>query len=97
MGRVYDEIARLFGWPPEIDRQNEFAERPHTLGSLDVLNEVGLGVAVSSGNGTQAALDVPQGEIFFAGGKLERRRDLLRELVFPHHLEQHHLVELGLP
>jgi CD109 antigen len=70
LSRVYRELAGRFGGPSQEEFQSSFAERPHTVGALDVLAEAGLTVAVSgvSGSGSTGSLNIPEGFTMWLGG-----------------------------
>lgn len=72
LSRVYREFVDRFGGLSEAERQDEFIERPHTIGAQDVLSEAGVGFAVSRTAGTDHALKIPQGYLFWGQGKIQR-------------------------
>jgi CD109 antigen len=65
--RVYREIVTRFGAPSEEELQNDFADRPHTIGALDILSDAGRAVVVSPGAGSHPALLIPRGYTFWPG------------------------------
>jgi len=64
MARLYQEIRSRFGGPSEEQIRADFIERPHTVGSRDILIDAGLTVAMSPGAGPA----LPRGREFFPGG-----------------------------
>ncbi len=66
LARIYQEVSSRFGGPTEAEFQADYAERPHMMGSLDVLESVGRGVAVSPG-AASISLQFPQGYAFWPG------------------------------
>jgi CD109 antigen len=66
LDRIYQEVSSRFGGLSDAEFLTDFAERPHTMGSLDILESVGRGVAVSPG-ADSISLRFPQGYSFWPG------------------------------
>ncbi|MBN1421751.1 MAG: hypothetical protein JXP34_23460 [Planctomycetes bacterium] len=69
MTRLYREVASQYGGPTDREMMEDFASRPHTLGTKDIISAAGLSVAVSGD--PAPSLSVPEGYQFWPGNKAE--------------------------